>query len=49
MDGSGYSVVNGVTIGRDRHAAAVQEKGARHRALQFQPAGITISFDRSWM
>ena len=33
MDGSDYSVVNGVTVGRGRHAAAVQGKGATmHRA-----------------
>ncbi len=32
MDESDYSVVNGVTAGRGRHAAAVQGKGAMHRA-----------------
>ena len=34
MDESDYSVVNGVTVGRGRHAAAaVQGKGAMHRVF----------------
>jgi hypothetical protein len=34
MDGADYSGVNDVTVGRGRHAAAVQGKGATmHRAF----------------
>ncbi len=32
MDESDYSVVNGVTVGRGRHAAAVQDEGAMNCA-----------------
>ena len=32
MDESDYSVVNGVTVGKGRHAAGVQGMGAMNRA-----------------